>query len=48
MPNPNIPEILTLITALTFSIFSADWSAKVCAGKAPPEDKSQFDWSWVD
>ena len=40
MPNPNIPKILTLITALIFSIFSADWSAKVYTSKAPPENKS--------
>ena len=42
MPNPNIPEILTLITAPTFNIFNTDWSAKVYAGKAPLEDKNQF------
>ena len=45
MPNPNIPKILTLIIALMFSIFSTNWSAKARAGKAPPEDKSQFNWS---
>ena len=45
MLNPNILEILTLIIALMFSTFSANWSAKVCVSKAPPEDKSQFDWS---
>ena len=45
MPNPNIPKILTLTTALIFSTFSANWSAKVCAGKALSKDKSQFDWS---
>ena len=38
--NSNIPEILTLITALMFSIFSADWSAKVYASKAFFKDKS--------
>src|SRR6266567_3580185 len=47
-PDPDIPEISTLITALMFSTFSADWSAKVHASEAPPEDKSQFDWSWVN
>ena len=31
-----------------FSTFNADWSAKACAGEAPPKDKSQFNWSWVD
>ena len=40
MSNPDIPEILTLITAPIFNTFSADWSAKVYTGKAPPEDKS--------
>ena len=40
MPNPDIPEILTLIIALIFSIFSANWSAKAYTGKAPPENKS--------
>jgi hypothetical protein len=40
--NPNIPEILTLIIAPIFSIFSADWSAKIYTNKAPPKDKSQF------
>ncbi len=39
-PNPNIPNILTLTTALMFSIFSTNWSAKACASKAPPKDKS--------
>ena len=42
------PGLPTLTTAPTFSTFSADWSAKACAGEAPPEDESQFDWSWVD
>ena len=40
--NPNISKILTLITALTFSTFSADWSAKVYTGEAPLKNKSQF------
>ena len=40
MPNPNIPKILTFITALIFSIFSANWFAKACASKASPKDKS--------
>ena len=40
MPDPNIPKILTLITAPMFSMFSANWSAKACASKAPPKDKS--------
>ncbi len=40
MPDPDIPKISTLITALTFSIFSADWSTKAYTSEAPPEDKS--------
>jgi len=40
MPNPNIPKISTLIIAPTSSTFSADWSTKVRANKAPPKDKS--------
>ena len=40
MPNPNIPKILTLTTALIFSTFSTNWSAKACTGEAPPKDKS--------
>ena len=40
MSNSNISKILTFTTALIFSIFSADWSAKVYTGEAPPEDKS--------
>ena len=40
MPDPNIPEILTLIIALMFSIFSTNWSAKARASEAPPKDKS--------
>ena len=39
-PNPNIPKILTLTTALTSSTFSANWSAKARASKAPPKNKS--------
>ncbi len=42
MPNPDIPKILTFITAPIFSIFSTNWSAKVYAGEAPPKNKSQF------
>ena len=42
MPNPDIPKILTFITAPIFSIFSTNWSTKACTGKAPPKDKSQF------
>ena len=42
MPDFDIPEILTLITVSMFSIFSADWSAKVYAGEVFFEDKSQF------
>ena len=38
--NSDILEILTLIIASMFSIFSADWSAKVYTGKAPFKDKS--------
>ena len=45
MPDPDIPEILTLTTAPIFSTFSADWSAKAYTGKTPPEDKNQFNWS---
>ena len=40
MPDLNIPKILTLIIALMFSMFSANWSTKACTSKAPPEDKS--------
>ena len=40
MLNPNIPKILTLIIALTSSTFSANWSTKARASKAPPKDKS--------
>ena len=47
-PDPDIPEISTLIIALTFNTFSADWFAKAHAGEAPPENESQFNWSWVD
>ena len=43
MPDLDILKILTLITALTFN-----WSVKVYTGKAPPEDESQFNWSWVN
>ncbi len=42
MPNPDIPEILTLIIALIFSTFSANWFTKVYTSEAPPENKSQF------
>ena len=42
------PKILTLTIAPIFSTFSTNWSAKVYASKAPPKDKSQFNWSWVD
>ena len=48
MPNLNILKILTLTTAPMFSIFSANWSAKVYVSKAPFKDKNQFNWSWVD
>jgi len=48
MPNLDIPEISTLTTAPTFNTFSADWFAKAHAGEAPPENESQFNWSWVD
>ena len=41
-PNFNIPKILTFTTAPMFSMFSADWSAKVYTSKAPPKNKSQF------
>ena len=40
MPNPNIPEILTLTTAPTSSTFSTDWSAKVYTSEAPSKNKS--------
>ena len=40
MPNPNIPKILTFTIAPIFSTFSANWSAKVYAGKAPFKNKS--------
>ena len=40
MPDPNIPKILTFITALIFSIFSTNWFTKVCISKAPLKDKS--------
>ena len=45
MPDPNIPKILTFITALIFSIFSTDWSAKIRTGKALFKNKSLFNWS---
>ena len=34
MPNFNILEILTFTTALIFSTFSVDWSAKVYTSEA--------------
>ena len=40
MPDLNILKILTLITALISSIFSANWSVKVYTNKAPSEDES--------
>ena len=40
MPNLNIPKILTFITALAFSIFSTNCSAKVYTNEAPPKNKS--------
>ena len=45
MPDPNIPEILTFITAPTFNTFSTNWSAKAHTGKASPKNKNQFNWS---
>ena len=44
MPDFNIPKISTFTTAPMFSTFSANWSAKVCTSKTPPEDESQFNW----
>ena len=40
MPDPNIPKILTLTTALMFSTFSANQFTKVYASEAFSEDKS--------
>ena len=40
MPNFNISEILTFIIALTFSIFSTNWSAKVYTSETFFKDKS--------
>ena len=40
MPNPNISKILTLTTALIFSIFSVNCSAKAYTSKASPKNKN--------
>ena len=42
MPDSDIPKILTLITALTSSTFSTDWSVKIYTSKAPFKNKNQF------
>ena len=47
MPDPNIPKILTLTTALMFSTFSTKWSTKVYTSKAPPA-VMELDWRGVE